>query len=412
MKNRNIEPNIIISINAMKSIMGLFLGPFLTAYFIKTSKESLVDLSIYYITSHIILVIGSFIVAHIVKKKFRIGMFRIGVILNFFYIMTIIILKENIINHLLLVSIIYGVSASAYWFPYNLFVTNKVNNEDRTAYTVRSKTVSAIISISCPILLGSLITITNYELTAILILFISFIQIFLSFLLIPEEREENLDDYNLMKAWKDLKSDKNIRNLSKVEFLSGLNVSDAALEILITILIFSSFKTNLNLGLINSATAILSMGCVNLYGKIYKTREDKRLLVFASVLPVISIFTLLIWKNNITIILYNICYVILTAILTVTREIRLFNISDSIVSRNNQCEFFAIRELILNLGRILGYIMLLISGLTQNENFLNITMILLSLSILMMGLNIKKLGKFENRRKNVNYRSKEFNKSL
>ena len=412
MKNKNIEPNIIISISAMKSIMGLFLGPFLTAYFIKTSRESLVDLSIYYITSHIILVIGSFIVAKIVKKKFRIGMFRIGVILNFFYIMTIIVLKENIINHLLLVSIIYGASASAYWFPYNLFVTNKVNNEDRTAYTVKAKTVSAIISISCPILLGSLITIINYELTAILILFISFIQIFLSFLLIPEEREEDLDDYNLKKAWNELKGDKNIINLSKVEFLSGLNVSDAALEILITILIFNSFKTNLNLGLINSATAILSMGCVNLYGKIYKTRDDKNLLVFASILPVISILTLLIWRNNLTIILYNICYVILTAILTVTREIRLFNISDSIVSRNNQCEFFAMRELILNLGRITGYILLLIAGLTQSETFLNITMILLSLSILAMGLNIKKLGKFESRIKNGNYRSKEFNESL
>ena len=97
MKSKNIEGNIIIAINAMKKIMVIFLGPFLTAYFIKTSQESIIDLSIYYIFSYILLAIGTFIVANIIKNKFRIGMFRIGVILNFFYIMSIIF--ENVLKN-------------------------------------------------------------------------------------------------------------------------------------------------------------------------------------------------------------------------------------------------------------------------------------------------------------------------
>ena len=177
MKNKKLEGNIIIAINAMKKIMVIFLGPFLTAYFIKTSQDSIVDLSVYYIFSYILLAVGSFIVASLVKNKFRIGMFRIGVISNFFYIMSIIILREKIIEHLGLISILYGVSSSAYWFPYNLFVINKIDNNERTEYTVKSKIVSSIIGIACPILLGSIITVTNYELTAIIILFISLIQI-------------------------------------------------------------------------------------------------------------------------------------------------------------------------------------------------------------------------------------------
>lgn len=78
------EADIIIVIDAFKKIMTIFLGPFLTAYFIKISSESMVDLSIYYIFSYLLLGISSFIVASIVKNKFRIGMFRIGVITNFF----------------------------------------------------------------------------------------------------------------------------------------------------------------------------------------------------------------------------------------------------------------------------------------------------------------------------------------
>lgn len=395
MKNKKIEADIIIAINAMKKIMILFLGPFLTAYFIKTSKESLIDLSLYYVFSYIILAIGSFLVASIIKNKFRIGMFRIGVILNFFYIMFIVILKEKIVDHLGLMSILYGISSSAYWFSYNLFSINKIENIKRTEYTVKSKIVSSTIGIICPILLGTIITATNYELTAVIILFISIIQIILSFMLTPD-KENELPKFNLKNTWNNLKDNNQIRKTSLVEFLIGMNVSDGALEILMTILIFDSFKTNMNFGIITSITTILSMIFVHIYGKVYKNKDDKIIIIISSILPVISVLVLLMWKNNITIIIYNVCYVIFTSLLTLTREIRLFNLADSyIVDKNNQTEFFAIREGILNCGRIFGYLMLLFAGLSGNQFILNIVMVLLTLSILAMGFNIIKIDKFE-----------------
>lgn len=395
MQNSRFEGNIIISINAMRKIMSLFIGPFLTAYFIKVSQDSIIDLSIYYIFSYILLALGSFIVAGIIKNKFRIGMFRIGVILNFFYILSIVILKENIVNHLALLSILYGISSSVYWFPYNLFVINKIDNSYRTEYSVKSKNISSIIGIVCPILLGSIITVTNYELTAIIVLFISLIQIALSFFLKPDN-ESNLSKFDLKNTWKQLKNNEQIRKISIVEFFIGMNVSDGALEILMTILIFNSFKTNLNLGIITSITTLLSILCVHLYGKLYKNKDDKKIIVISSIIPVISVLLLLAWKNNVTIIIYNICYVIFTSLLALTREIRLFNISDSsIVGKNSQSEFFAFREGILNCGRVVGYIILLLAGISENQIVLNIIMILLTLSILVTGLNIKKIEKFE-----------------
>lgn len=395
MKKLKTEENIIIAINAIKKVMILFLGPFLTAYFIKTSQESIIDLSIYYIFSYILLAIGSVIVANIIKNKFRIGMFRIGVILNFFYILAIIILQENIVNHLALISVLYGISSSVYWFPYNLFVINKVDNNNRTEYTVKSKIVSSVIGVLGPILLGSIITATNYELTAIILLFMSFIQIILSFML-TEETSKNLSNFSLKKTWEKLKDNEQIRKMSVVEFFIGMNVSDGALEILMTILIFNSFKTNLNLGIITSITTILSTIVIQIYGRIYKNKNDKNIIIISSIIPVLSVLILLIWKNNITIIVYNICYVIFTSLLALTRDIRLFNLSDSyIVDKNNQCEYFAIREGILNSGRIVGYLMLLFAGISGRQLILNIVMVILTLSILVTGLNIRKIKKFD-----------------
>lgn len=88
--------------------MIIFLGPFLATYFIKISKESIKDLSIYYIFSYILLELSSFLVVKIIKNKFKIGTFRIGVILNFIYIMTILIFnsfKTNM-NYGLITSIV------------------------------------------------------------------------------------------------------------------------------------------------------------------------------------------------------------------------------------------------------------------------------------------------------------------
>ena len=276
-----------------------------------------------------------------------------------------------------------------------MFLINKINNGERTEYTVKSKIVESITGILCPILLGSIITVTNYELTAVIILAISLIQIILSFIITPE-KENSLPKFSLKNTWNKLKKNKQIRKMSVVEFFIGMNVSNGALEILMTILIFNSFKTDMNLGIITSITTILLMICVQIYGKVYKNRDDKRIIVISSILPVILVLILLIWKNNVTIIIYNICYVISTGLLSLTREIRLFNLSDSsIVDKNNQCEFFSIREAILNSGRAFGYLVLLIAGLCESQVILNIVMVVLTLSILIMGLNIRKIEKFE-----------------
>lgn len=389
------EGNIIIFENAMKKIMIIFLGPFLTAYFIQISEKSIINLSFYYIACNFFLAFSSFFVARFIKRKFQIEMFRIGVILNFFYILSIILLKEQIVHHLFFLSILYGLSASTYYFPYNLFVINKVDNANRTNYTVKSKNISSIIGVLCPLLLGSIITVTNYQLTAIIILLISFIQIIFSFLLTPDKNSQ-LSNFDIKKTWKKLKDNRQIRRMFITEFFMGISISDSALEVLMTLLIFESFKTNLNLGMVNSMTAIASILLVYLYGKKYKNKDDQHIITIASIVPIVSMLILLLWENSLTLIIYNTCYVIFAALLLTAKEIRLFNLSDSkIVDRNNQSEFLMIREAILNLGRITGYLILLLAGITKSQYVLNIVMVLLTFSILFMGFQMKKIEKFE-----------------
>ena len=176
-------------------------------------------------------------------------MFRLGVVFNFIYIMAIVLLREKVVENLWLISILYGISQSTYWFPYNLLI--------------------------------------------------------LSFMFTPDNSVSKLKKYNMVETWNKIKKNKQIKKIFLVKFLIGFSVSDGALGTLITILIFNAFKTDMNLGIITSISTILSMGAIKLYEKNFKNKSDKKILIFSSIIPVISVLALLFSTNNITIIIYN-----------------------------------------------------------------------------------------------------------
>lgn len=392
-KKIKTEQNIIIIMDAIKKIMTIFLGPFLTAYFISTSTNSILNIAIYYIFTYATMALSTLVVAALAEKRNRIKIFRIGIILNFIYILIIILLKEKIINYLPIISILYGISASCYYFPYNLFIINKVKNTERTNYMVKLFITISVVGILFPIIFGSIITITNYILTAVIVLFISLIQIILSFF-ITDNHNGDLEEYNLKKAWLELKKNKQVINCLAGEFFIGMNICNGALETVMVILILNSFKTNINLGIITSIATLLSILVVKIYGLIYNKRDDKKVIIISSIIPVISLIIFLILKTNTTVIIYKFSYVIFAEILSLVRKIKIFNLSNSkIVNKSNQCEFNAIREVTLNVGRVTGYTLLLLAGLTQSTVVLNIITIILTLSLLVMSINLTKVKK-------------------
>lgn len=388
------EANILIVITTLKKIISIFFGPFLTAYFIKVSVDSLIDISLYNIMNYIFLGIGGIIVGFIVRNKFQIGMFRLGIIFNFIYILSIILLKEKILTYLPFISFLYGISAATYYYPYNLFLANKIKNCDRAEYEFKKKTISTITAIITPIILGSIITTTNFELTAIIILIISLIQIILSFFIKPVE-DKNYK-FTPIKSLKKLLKNKNIINLFKVQFLQGMNVGEGALDVVITILIFNAFKTDLNLGILSSLSSILVIVMQYIYVKKFKNKHDKLIIGICSVIPTLSLILLLFFINNITLTLYYFCYTTFINILTLILNVQLFNISNSKnIKEDNLMEFWSIREVILNLGRITSYILLLVVAIINHDEYLYYLLLLFTLSIGLMSYFFAKINNDE-----------------
>lgn len=399
MREYKKESNIIIIINALRKIIEIFSGPFLTTYFIKTSLESILDISIYNVFSYIVLAITCLIVGYIIKNKFRMAAFRAGVIINFIYILTIIILKERIIQHLWLLAILYGLFSGLYFMPFNLILGNKIKNEDRTGYEVKKEMISSIINIVIPIVLGSIITVTNYILTAVIILILSLIQIILSFVLKP--LEESGEKFNMKGMIQVVKKNKDIKRMMLAEYLTGISVNNSALATIATILIYNAFQTDLNLGIITSISYILQLIVIYLYGKRYKEKSDKNIIILLSIIPMITLGMFLLYPNAVTVIIYNLYFTIFVNLIGIIRSVRLYNISNSgEINRSNQEEFWSIREVCLNLGRTTGFVILLVVGIIADSAVLNIVMIMLTMIILVLGIVLSKVdkNKYENKK--------------
>ena len=389
------EQKVLITISALKSIMSIFLGPFLTAYFLKTSTEGVMFISEYYMISYFLLGVLTLIIAVIVNRKYRIEMYRFGVIFNFIYMLSIVLLQEKIIKYLPVVAILNGIALSTYWYPYNIFMASKIDNKDRMKFSTTNNIINSVVGIITPLLLGAIITTSNFESTAIIIAVLSALVIVLSFF-IKTEKDYHLPDVTYKDTWDYLKKYKAIRKVYFTELLKGFAASEGALGILTTVIIFNSFKTDMNLGIITSIATVLKIIYIELYRRKWKGTKEKNVIIFSSIIPAISLFLLLLFPTNITMVLYNICFTVFTGLLGMIAEIRSYNICNSnLLDEDKQIEFLAIKELILNIGRVLSYELVIILSFLKIPNSLNILLITLTIVMVYMGYSIGKLNKYE-----------------
>lgn len=388
------ESNILLMIEALKKIIKIFLGPFLTAYFIKVSADSLVDISLYYIFNYAILGIGFFILGWFLKRRFHLETFRTGIVINFIYILVIVLLKEKIVNHIPLISLLSGISSCTYYFPYNLFASSKVKNTERDSYEMARKVLMTFVSIVIPILLGSIISTTNFQLTAVIILVVSILQIILSLLIEPLEIKNK--KYTPFSSIVVLFKNKDVRNMLLVDFFKGMNLSDSALDILMVVLIVGAFNSDFSLGLFTSLSSVLVIVMQYLYTKVFNKKHDKILVFFSSLIPLIALVIMLLFNNDITLIIYYFSYMIMINLLALIFDVRLFNISNcKLIKEKHFLEFWAIRELVLNVGRITGFTLVLIAGVLNWNWLLYVLLFIFTLTIMFAGILTGKVKRYD-----------------
>ena len=389
MKNEKI----VMIIFACMKIISVFLGPFLVAYFVSVSLENIYNLSLFNIFNYLFFCLFGMFAGYVTEKKGSLFVFRIGIIMRFLCVLLIMGFGNNITTHYGFLAFFLGFSSMFLNLPFNLYHTDVVQNFERASFEFKINVIKSFVSVFVPLLLGFLISSTSYQLTALIILIFSVVQIVVSFYLKPLPKSDKV--YDLLGSFKKSLKNKQEREMLYVEFLNGLIFSDGVLGTIITILIMITFKSELHLGIINSCVSLISLVFLFIYSKFYKGKNDKNVIICSGVILFLSMILFAFNVSNFTVIFYNVVLGIFgTGILTFAYGIRLFNLAKKKINNNEKTEYWSIREIVLNLGRVVGYYLLLIVSILGFD-YLNYLLIFLGFVVLIFCFFLTKIDKNE-----------------
>ena len=386
MKNKlDKSSRALMSCDLINSIVSLFGETFLVAYFLQISNENIVQVSIYYIIIYAILGSGNILLGNVMKKNphKRVIIYRFGIIVKSIYILLIVLFKNNISDYFVFVAFFYGLAEALYWGTHYVMNIEIVDNGKRKKYMTTKRILSKLINILIPIILGTSIELTSFTNMSIYIFVLTLIQILISlFIDVNKFGIKGTDEkYSLKKYIKDLsRAQKNtLSKMYKLAFLYGIMMD--TIRVLVVIITIMTFKTSFNLGMLTTLFSICSMISLYMFNKLYKPTCAKPLLIFCVISIMIGVLGLIVNINRTTLIVYNFTYSITVYILEVMFKIKSDNIVNEYSLEKWIVEYHTFIEGFMDIGRIIGFLLLLFIGLLNNVIYFKLLLLIVSFSI-------------------------------
>lgn len=398
MKNKlNKNTKVLMSCDLINNIVSLFGDTFLVAYFLQISNENIVQVSMWYIVVYSLLGLGSLILGYFIKKhpKQIVNIYKIGIAIKSIYILSILLINQNINQYFILIAMFYGIAEALYWTSHDIMSIEMAENQSRKKYMTTKRMLGKLISIVVPFILGISIELSSFINVAIYIFILTLIQIIILFFIKQNETQvKNKEEkYSLRNYLNNVSVDnkKKLNKLYKVSFLYGIMMDN--IRVVIIIIIIMTFKTTLDLGILTTIFSICSIISLYIFNKFYKTIHIKRTLIWCSLLICFSIIGLLFDINKVTLIIYNFIYAITICILEVMFKIK----SENIIRENSMekwvVEYHTFLEGFMDLGRICGFLLLMTVGFMNNILYFKILLLILTLSIPIYAITMFKIEK-------------------
>ena len=369
---------VLYGLKTLKSILETFVESFLVLYFLEVSDNNIIPLGIYQLISMITVWLVIFFTRNLAKSKHRINLMRIGIILDFIYFLSIILLKDKVVDYIYFVGLLYGLEEGFYYSVYNTIESDGITNEQRTVFIGSYTSVKAILSIIFPLIFGSLIYATSFIKSVVIVLIIVAFRILLSFMF----KDRNIPKSNRTNIRKYLKLTKNnvkLKYLYKVLFYKGVTYSQGAFSYIVTIYIIKVFSNSFSLGVFTSIFSIITCLIGIWYAKFLKKEHYPIVINISTVLTVISLILMIFYCNPITIIVFNLFKTISKSILEVINTSSRANLSNlDIIKKEYKSEYTVMIETSLVIGRVLSHLIFILMA------FANSTFIILIFAVFLI----------------------------
>ena len=391
MKEEKLTKSAIVIMGSLliNNVLYMFVNTFMVAYFITLTNYDYKQISIYYALSFIAILLTFLTFGRIIKNKNQVWVFRSGIIAYCLYILMLAFLKEKIVTYFAPLGFFYGIVQGLIWVAAHTLVNEHTQNNTNKFISFKS-IISKILKIFFPIVFGVSIELTSFSYVAKIVILLSITQFIFS--LFIEDKAKTYDKkYNLKEYINLVKNNDKFKTVYKLCICDG--IVNYLLETLIVILTVMTFKTTISLGVITTITAICSILSVYIFQ--YKLKSNWKILKICNIMMVSSVLLLLINISKPTIIIYNVCTAIFLVILSNTGDTKRYEIvsENETVVKDYIVEHQVVCEVILNITRIIVYILLFVISLFNNIVLFKILLLLVTIVILIYSKLLIKLKK-------------------
>lgn len=382
----------LLGTHAINSILYMFINTFLVAYFFTITNYNYKIISLYYLASFIAIPLCFWLLGDVVKTKSKVMVYRIGIVLYCIYILVIAFLKEQILEHYIILGFFYGVVQGFFWAAGHVLVNEVAGKEKLSKKFVSIKSIIGdICDILFPIIFGASIQFTSFFYIAKIIVPISIVQLTFS-LFIKEEKNKNKENFNIIKYVKFIKNSKSekIKTLYRIMFYEG--IVHYLRATLITIVIVMTFKTTLNLGILTTIFSIFSIISVYIFQKVYINKKPKKCIIMCAAMLFLSVLGLLFEIDKTTVIIYNLVNSIFMVLLINYADIKRYSSTETYkeIKEKYLVEHQVLCESVLGVSRILSYTVLFIVSLLNNIIYFKILLLLATLCTILYAKELYK----------------------
>ena len=375
----DVSAKSLMTCEIINSIIDLFLNTFLVAYLLNITNENICSVAIYYGIDYAVTGICMYIIGYFLKKYNMANIYRIGILGKCIFVILIVFLRERIQNFLIPISIILGIAETIYWSACDNLVGLVTNEKNIKKYTTNKKIIRTFTKIIMPIVLGTSIELLSFYRVSTYVMILTFVQVILSFLI--KIQNQDYTKFNLKMFIKNIniKNNKRLKIVYKSSILYGVLLN--LIPTLVTIIIIMTYKTNFKLGFLNTIFAICSMVTLFIFQKINSIKFQKNILIVGSIISLISVISLIINLDKTEIVIYNLISASFILILEVLFNIERFNNKENGISNEYCVENQTFINIIMQIGRIVGYGLLFVIGLSNNIVYFKILLLITTIII-------------------------------
>lgn len=371
--------------------LGIFLSNTFVNIYLWRQTNDYMTIATYNLAIFTFQAVTFILAGKLAKKIDRVIVLRLGVVFLSFFFITVLILSERAAHYNIMLGSLLGVGYGFYWLAFNVLTFEITEPDTRDFFNGFIGVLESLGGMIAPILAGAIIAKLQTNIGYLTVFSISLtlfiLAIVFSMLL---KRRKATGKYMLKEVWKEIKHNRNWKNIVFANFFMGMR--EGVFVFVITIWIFVATNSELALGMFHLVLNIMSLIAYLLLSKYLRYHHRLQALFIGSILISFSIFILMNELSFLMFVFYAIIIGTAFPLLNVPFSSLTYDVIGKSKNINDwRIEYIVVFELFINFGRMLSIVVLITMYVMFSEEIIMWILVVFSQAYIGLYLLMRKV---------------------